>query len=380
MRFLPLCCTLSLLACELKQEPSDAGMDAAIDAGPIATIVIERSLFWGADAGVLDDAQVISFAKLMALSSRDGHGGALLLQWFRRFATTAHSERAEPAQFIDRVILSQGADPTRWELALLPFTVTGIHNRIDLAKLVPGGHCGELRASVASSELTLQPFHVLFLFQQPLGDGDIVNGQVTCEGTARRWAALSALEGAAFEAALRAMIAQGFTSERFALMETVERTLGPWEWRQWVPIGDGGVDNPPMFQQLDLEKLNAPSPLRDDFLSWVDQNAAQLEQRRVLIPERFRALSVKVLEGFPVTLSLDGGASFPQLRQQLELVGCAACHTADAQFVQTRTDRTVSPFYEKELRARAVHLAAMARGTAPTPPFGPLQPDPVLPP
>ena len=34
---------------------------------------------------------------------------------------------------------------------LLPFVVTGLHNRIDLASLVPGGHCGEFRVSAAST-------------------------------------------------------------------------------------------------------------------------------------------------------------------------------------------------------------------------------------
>ncbi|MDP1825763.1 MAG: hypothetical protein Q8L48_21050 [Archangium sp.] len=399
MRHAFLVCGLLLLACGPKPEPQpgvdggadagvevDAGTDAGADAGvvQIPDIAVDRSLFWGNDAGVVDDAQVISFAKLMAVAAGDGHGGALLSQWFHRFATTAHSERALPAQFIDAVIAQQGADPTQWDLSLLPFKVTGIHNRIDLAKLVPGGHCGELRASVSSSDLTLQPFHALFLFNQPLGEGDVVNGQVTCEGTARRWAALSGLQGAAFEAALRTTIAEGFTHERFALLETVEFTLAPWEWRQWVPAADGGVENPPMFQQLDVERLNAPGALRDDFLAWVDANAAQLAQRRVLFPDRFRAQSIRVTQGIPrVPLSLAGAASaasFPTLRQELEVVGCAACHTADAEFVQTRSDRSVSPFYEKELRARAVHLAAMARGNAPAPPFGPLQPDPVLPP
>lgn len=394
-----LCCGLLLLACGPRPEPVvdagagadasvdvDGGIDAGTDAGTlqIPDIVIDHSLFWGNDAGVVEDAQVISFAKLMALAAGDGHGGALLSQWFHRFATTAHSERALPAQFIDAVIAQQGADPTQWDLSGLPFKVTGIHNRIDLAKLAPGGHCGELRASVSSSDVTLQPFHALFLFQQPLGDGDVVNGQVTCEGTARRWAALSGLQGTAFDAALRAMIAEGFTHERFTLLETVEFTLAPWEWRQWVPSADGGVENPPLFQQLDVEKLNAPGALRDDFLAWVDANAAQLDQRRVLFPDRFRAQSIRVTQGIPrVPLSLTGAAattSFPTLRQELEVVGCAACHTADAEFVQTRSDRSVSPFYEKELRARAVHLAALARGIAPVPPFGPLQPNPVLPP
>ncbi|MBS1153173.1 MAG: hypothetical protein H6Q89_4871, partial [Myxococcaceae bacterium] len=73
-------------------------------------------------------------------------------------------------------------------------------------------------------------------------------------------------------------------------------------------------------------------------------------------------------------------AQFPQLRKQIELVGCAVCHTADADFVQTRADRTVSKFYEKELLARERHLEQQARGERPKAPFGPLQTSPVLPP
>lgn len=396
---------LLLAACGPTPDPQDGGSDAGHDAGqPVETdggvdggplqedagalqiheILIEHSLFWGNDAGVLDDPGVISFAKLMALAAGTGNGGPLLSQWFHRFATTAHSERALPMQFIDQVTAEQGADPSQWDLSLLPFKVTGIHNRIDLADRRPGGHCGELRASASSSDVTLQPFHALFLFRQPIGPGDEVNGQVTCAGTAQRWAALSGLEGTAFDTALRAKISEGFTSARFIMIETVEFTLAPWEWRQWVPSADGGVENPPMFQQLDVEKLNQSGQLREDFLAWVDTNAAQLDQRRLLIPDRFRAQSIRVTQGIPRTpLSLTGSAAlanYPQLRQELEIVGCAACHTADAEFVQTRSDRSVSPFYEKELRARAVHLDALARGIAPAPPFGPLQLNPVLPP
>lgn len=362
---------------------ADAGLDAgAPDAGApyvVPTIDIGKSLFWN-DAGVLDDPTIVSFARVMALAADDGHGGALLSQWFHRFATTAHSERALPAQFIDQVTLDQGADPRGWDLTRLPFKVTGIHNRIDLARFETNGHCGELRVSVSSTDPTLQPFHALFLFHQPLGEGDLEGTTITCAGTARRWADLSALEGPAFDAALRAELARGLTHQRFAMIETVEFTLAPWEWRQWRPGPDGGVDNPPLFQQLDVERLNTPSALRDDFLRWVGENAAQLDARTVEFPERFRSPSIRVTQGVPrMPLALTAPPAFPALRQQLELVGCAGCHTADADFVQTRTDRTVSPFYEKELKARAAHLARLARGEAPRAPFGPLQESPVLP-
>ncbi|MBL8911377.1 MAG: hypothetical protein JNM17_11850 [Archangium sp.] len=362
---------------------TDAGTDAGIDAGYVVpNIVIGRSLFWN-DAGLLDDASTVSFAKIMGVAADDGHGGALLAQWFHRFNTTPHSERALPAQFIDAVLVAQGADPTQWDLSVLPFKVTGIHNRIDLAKLSPGGHCGELRVSVSSTDVTLQPFHALFLFRQPLEADDVEpgSGRVTCVGTARRWAELSSLDETAAMAQLRVLLARGLTHQRFLMMETVEFTLAPWEWRQWLPAADGGVENPPLFQQLDVERINRASPMRDDFLEWVDQNAAQLDARQVEFPERFRVQSVRVNQGVPrVPLNVPANPSFPMLRQKLEIVGCAACHTTDAEFVQTRTDRSVSAFYEKELAARALHLARFARGEAPGAPFGPLQMNPVLPP
>lgn len=373
-------------------QEADAGReDAGVsDAGPLPVVAIQASLFWS-DAGLVDDPAVVSFAGLMRLASDDGHGGRLLADWFHRFATTAHSERALPAQFIDEVERAQGADPSRWDLSRLPFVITGVHNRIDLALLEPGGHCGEFRVSAASVDPTLQPFHMLFLFRQPLEADDTVASRVTCEGTARRWAALSTTSGAALDAASRAAFARALTAANFLLVETVEQSLSPWEWRQWVKVpGTSGLpfvfDNPPLFQQLDVERLNTPGPLRSDFLGWLSMNAGAADARGLAFPERFRPPSVRAAAGVVrAPLSLAGLepqllTRYPQLRQHLELVGCAACHTADAEFVQTRADRAISPFYAKELEARAQHLARLARGDAPRAPFGPLQATPALPP
>lgn len=365
----------------------DAGTpDAGVDAGtPVPTVKTERSLFW-VDPVLLDDGQVVSFAKVMGVVSADGHGGKLLDAWFHRFATTPHSERALPAQFVDQLAAAQGADASKWALGGLPFKVTGVHNRIDLAALVAGGHCGELRVSIASEDPTLQPFHMLFLFRQPAQADDVDgNGVVDCHGTARRWADLSLLEGDALRTAVKAKWAEGLVKARFLLAETVEFTLAPWEWRQWLPDANGVFENPPLFQQVDVARLNQPGADRDGFLGWVRDNAPALNARTMAFPEKYRVQSIRVTQGVVRTpLSLAGldaavAAQFPDLRKQVELVGCAVCHTADADFVQTRADRTVSKFYEKELLARERHLEKMARGEKPKAPFGPLQAMPVLP-
>jgi hypothetical protein len=364
------------------------GRPAELYSSPV--VRAERSLFWS-DGALLDDASLVSFPLLMAAAAGDRNGGALLQQWFHRFATTEHSQRTHPGLFVDAFAAAHGGDPSGWDLSLMAFKLTGLHNRIDLAELGPGGHCGELRASFSCTALELQPFHVLFVFRQPAGPGDLdAEGHLTCTATARRWAELSRLEGEALLDAVRFELKSGFAPERFAAIETLELTVTPWEWRQWVkgpaePPLQFTLQNPPLFQQLDVERLNLEGPRRDDLLHWVEGNAAALDARTLVFPERLRAQSVQVSQKVPrVPLSLEGlradvAAQYPNLRQHIELLGCAACHTADADFVQTRTDRSVSPFHQKELSARERHLEQLADGIAVPLPFGPLQPEPVLP-
>ncbi len=361
-----------------------------LDYGPAPPSVLhERSLAW-TQPEILDAPEMCRLGCLMAKISEDGHGGRLLRAWMDRFATTAHSERLGPKQLLDEFAAQQGTPPEQWDLDLLPFTLTGAHNRIDLRR---DGHCGELRVSLASTHPIFRPFHLIFLVRQAAAPADRSPAGVShCAAAAHRGAALSLLEGPALHAAVLAELAAGLQGSAFLAAETVEFTVSPWEWRQWFPgpspAPEPGLtlvlDNPPLFQTLDIPRLNTAGPDRDAFLAWVADNAAALDARQLEIPEPFRAPSARVSQGVPWTpLDLDGLdpgllQQFPQLRQHLEIVGCPACHTADAEFVQTLPSRTFSPFYDKELDARAEHLAAMARGDAPQPPFGPLQPGPVL--
>jgi hypothetical protein len=371
--------------------PADLGAPDLSPLPPAPAAVIDHSLFYS-DAALLDGSEGPQLGKLLSIISPDG--GTLFSTWMHRFATTAHSERAGPAQLADDFAASHGADPGAWDLSALPFKPTGIHNRIDLADLSAPehGHCGELRVSFASTDPVYQPFHLLFLFRQPIGDGDLRGGVVTCEGTARRWLALSALDGLGFVLARDQLLREALTRDRFLMAETVEFTIAPWEWRQWVKVKDPSgalpfvLDNQPLFQTAEPSVLNAAGPLRDQFLGFVTQNAAALSTRSITIPQDFERDSTHVTQGVPrAILSLDGldpsiTNAYPSLRPQIELMGCPACHTTDADFVQTRPDRSISPFYEKELEARRTHLDALGRGDAIQAAFGPLQESPVLPP
>lgn len=343
---------------------------------PAPAARVERSLAW-TDPALLDDRAVVGLGRVMAAVADDGHGGRLLDAWLHRFATTAHSERAGPAQLADQIAAAQGADPGTWDLDALPFVVTAIYDRLDLA--ARDGGCGQLRVAFASTDPIYAPLDLIFLFrQEPDPDDDVApDGAVHCLGTARRWARLSALDGPAWLAAARAFLAERLVHERFLRAETVELTVSPWEWRQWVwaPSSDPALarafDNPPLFQTIDPALVNPAGPTRDAFLAFVAANADGLVARTVEIPEAFRARSQRVAPGAqaePIAVS------DPALASALGVIGCPTCHTHDADFQQVSPARVFSPFTTKELAARAARLDVMTAGDAvPIPPFGPLQ-------
>ncbi len=347
---------------------------------PVPAMRRERSLVW-TDPAVVEDPSLVGPARVLAAASDDGHGGRMLAAWLQRFATTSHSERAGPALFEEALEERLGPDPATWDLDQLPFVVTGVHNRLDLAER--SGGCGELRVSLASIDPIYAPFHLLFLFQQPARDDDVApDGTIHCLGTARRWARLAALDGADMLAAVRAWLDEVVTHDHFLLAESVELTVSPWEWRQWIPTG-GALDNPPLFQTIDVEALDQPGPARDDFLAWATDNAEALAARRAPIPDRFRPRSARVPPtGDRVTLDLTGLdpailSQYPTLAADIEIAGCPACHTTDDQFVQTSVMREFSPLYDRELTARGARLDQLNRGEVPDPvPFGPLSNQP----
>ena len=337
------------------------------DAPPAATRA--RSATW-LDAALLDDASTISFARVMAAVADDGHGGVLLDRWFRAFAAGPGAGRAVFAQFLAAVAAAQGSDPAAWDLAVLPFKITGVHNRQDLAR---GEDCGELRVSVASTHATFSPAHILFIFRQQTADDDVTpDGTVHCRGTARRWAALAGLDTDAFTVAARSLLTATLTHDRFELAESVELTISPWQWRQWAPDGAGGLVNPTLFQTIDVTRVNTPGATRDAFLAAVAANTDAIAARTWSVPAAFRSAVAEVQPNAQAPLPEVGD---PATARALGVIGCPRCHTDDADFIQTSIQRVPSPFYDKELDARTLRIDALAHGGWPSPaPFGPLQP------
>jgi hypothetical protein len=336
-----------------------------------------RALAWF-DGELLDDRSVVSFASVMAAISDDHHGGQLLARWFAAFAAGPGAGRATFAQWKAEIEAAQGTDPTAWDLDALPFKVTGVHDRHDLGR---GVDCGELRVSIASTHPTFSPVHLIFLFRQPIADDDITpDGAIHCRGSARRWARLSTLDAAAWKTAARDLIAEGVTHDRFKLAESVELSISPWQWRQWQPDGNGNLTNPPLFQTVDVDRANTPGPARDSLLAAVRANAPQIAARTWLVPPEFRGAVAEVQPNakaplVDLTPLTDVLATYPTLPRAIGMMGCPRCHTDDADFIQTSVDRKPSPFYDRELDARAARLDALDRGEFPgIVPFGPLQP------
>ncbi|MDP2344116.1 MAG: hypothetical protein Q8O67_24375 [Deltaproteobacteria bacterium] len=350
----------------------------------VGDVVVARSLFW-TDPVLLDDPSFVGLRRLMeAAGDRMGaaNAGTLWSSLLKSFATTTHSTRFGPAQLESDLRVSLGDDPAAWDLDDVAFKVTGVHVRLDLAGADDDGlaHCGELRASVASTDPLHRPFHLLFLFRIPDDDDG-------CAIVARRFAGLSLLDDDAFRLEARALIDEHLS--RFLLVESVEFTVAPWEWRQWIPVGNDDAataaalpqvfHNPPLFQQVDMGRAADDDGFRAELSAFVVDNADAFDARTLSIPERFRALSVRANAGVPwqpleLELPVDVVAAHPRLRSHVEIVGCAACHTADADFVHTREDRTVSHFYAEELKARRDWLQDLVENKGPArPPFGPLQ-------
>lgn len=368
--------------------PTGESLEAELrvhDFGPVLPPVVrEHSLVW-TQPSLVEGPAACGLACVMATVATPQAGGTMLQTWFERFATTGHSQRFGPTDLLDAYAMQLGPEPATWDLDVLPFVVTAIHNRIDLAR---DGHCGELRISVASIDPQFRPLHLIFLFQQPAQPDDLSPmGRSHCVATARRWAELSRMSPQDMETQVLAMVEVGIVQPRFIAAETLEFITSPWEWRQWFPVDaePGVLENAPLFQTVDTPAVNQPGPLREAFLAFVQENADALDRRTMALPEEFRNDSARVNQGVPwVPVDLGGieeTEQLPNLRGNLEIAGCPACHTADAEFVQTLPDRTFSPFYDAELDARAIHLDARAHGevTEPTR-FGPLQDDPVLPP
>jgi hypothetical protein len=340
---------------------------------PAPAVVRARGLAW-LDGDTLDDPAVVSFARVMAAISDDGHGGRLLQRWFEAFAEGPGAGRAAFAQILDDIESAQGADPAAWDLAALPMKVTGVHNRHDLGR---GDDCGELRVSIASAHPTFSPVHFIFLFRSVVADDDVTpDGTVHCRGSARRWARLATLDAVAWKAAAVELMAATLVRDRFLIAESVELSISPWQWRQWRPDGNGGLVNPPLFQTVDVARVSAGGSLRDAFLEDVRANADAIAARTWSVPDRYRSPVAEVQPNQKAALvDLSPLGLSPELPRALGMVGCPRCHTDDADFLQTGFDRRPSPFYDRELDARAARLDAINRGAFPPPaPFGPLQP------
>lgn len=349
----------------------------------------DTSLEWlsgTAGATLLD---VENLARMLRLLSEDGHGGRLLAHWLESFETTAHSSRPAIAALGDQLHASFGADPLQWPVDTLPFALIAVENRLDLRTAET---CGELRFVYAATSPGYESFRMVFRFGQPPVSTDrSPAGTLTCIGTAQRWAELSrdGVDPIEDTDAFINLMEGLLKRTHFISIRTHEAAGGAaeTEFREWRisentdPATQGVLPtiltNVPLFQTVDVPRLNQAGPDRDAFLAFVNENAAGLDARTTVIPAEFLATSLRAAEDAWSSLDLSGlpaetQAAFPQLRKNIEVMGCAGCHLAGDAF-SLRTAGGAPVFMSTELGARLDHLRALSQGQLQTTQFGPLQ-------
>ncbi len=358
------------------------------------------SLEWPTNHRVVSNKDVVGLGRMMALISAEGHGGPLLAHWLGSFESAEGPSRSGPAALLAHLQSTKGADPALWNLDDLNFTVSSVQNRIDLRD---ANSCGQLRVVLTSPATGFEDaFQMVFLFQQPPRPLDYTPlGTLHCTSTALVWARLSAagVQPVTAEDPLTSVLENILQRGNFLRVKTSEKIGAEtdYEFREWIlalnpdptatPALRNILVNRPLFQTVDTPRLNTPGPERDAFLAYVGDNAAALHARTALIPQQFLAVAARAdgvnwtpldLTGVPQA-TLD---AFPQLRQQIEVVGCTGCHRSRAgtQLIHSRRSGGHSAYLVEELIARTVDLLRLSTGVPQPVPYGPLQANPVLPP
>ncbi|MDQ3266763.1 MAG: hypothetical protein M3Y59_24445 [Myxococcota bacterium] len=358
------------------------------------------SLEWPTNNRVVSDKDVVGLGRMMALISAEGHGGPLLAHWLASFESTEGPSRSGPAALLAHLQAQRGADPALWNLDELNFSVSSVQNRIDLRDATS---CGQLRVVITATDTGFEEaFQMVFLFKQPPRPLDYSpQGTLHCTATALVWARLSKSGALPTDGQNPIATAIGEVLQRanFLRVKTSEKIGAEtdYEFREWVlavnpdpaaaPALRNLLVNRPMFQTVDTQRLNTPGAERDAFIAYVSDNAAALNARTALIPQEFLAVATRAdgVNWTPLDLSgvpqptLD---AFPQLRQQIEVVGCTGCHTSRAgtKLIHSRRNGGHSAYLLEELSARTNDLLKLSTGVPEPVPYGPLQANPVLPP
>jgi len=364
------------------------------------TVSEDHSLEWLPGNQVIDTTSLVGFKRMMGLISEDGHGGRLLEQWLSSFDPAGGPSRPGPAALLSQIQADQGTDPAQWDMDLVPFAISSVQNRIDLRD--DATSCGTVRVVLTSTGDFENALHLNFLFKQvPVPLDYTPAGTLSCAFTALRWVRLSA-GGATWLDSLYLQLEASLRRANFLHIQSSEKIGAEtdYEFREWVLATNTDTATAaqlpnllvsrPMFQAVDTERLNLAGPDRDAFIAFVTSNAESLAARTAVIPEAFLAVATRAdgltwvpldLTGVPTT-TLD---ALPQLRQQIEIVGCNGCHTSNSGtlLVHSRSsggNRAHSPFMGAELSAREQALLDLAVSVPQSQNYGPLQANPVLPP
>ena len=249
----------------------------------------------------------------------------------------------------------------------LNFQPTSLSNRIDLA----GPHdCGEARITYALAGGVTDRRHrmtVIVELRQP-DDG------TRCEATARRWIALSHLQGEALRFAfvgiygplLNAESVNQVRTNEFLVGDAVDPNTGPlmpWELREFRIGSDGGL-----HLSVSKQALDPNAPALADFSAWLAANDAAVLSQKAVIPEKYLAVTSSE-NGSRINLGSVAADGF-QLEQSLNQMACAGCHTTETNSAFAHVWRAIpghrpsqiSEFLRQQLPVRTQHLFLIGRG------------------
>jgi hypothetical protein len=331
------------------------------------------------DPAILD-APAFSFANVMTLLAGKQDPSDFVERWLSQLgADVAVADKLAIQRFGASAFV--GELPRRpdgkLDLDRIGFQVTSLVNRIDLAG---ANDCGEARITYALRQGVADRTNrmtVIVELRQP-DDGS------HCTATARRWIGLSKLKGEALLLGYASLFGPLLDPEHLNQVRTNEFLISserllmrraalptPWELREWHLV-NGQLELALSKQAVDPIVATDPA-----FYDWFKTNRDAIRQKRVVIPEKYLAVTssengsrIGILGVNPMTGPNDFTPEAFAAEQSLNMMACAGCHTTETNSVFTHvaerwngTGRAkISEFLRRELLTRRNHLVQVGLG------------------
>jgi hypothetical protein len=336
--------------------------NGCVDAVPGSVVDSDKSVLLRQPAVV--DQPAFAFANVMQKLAGAGDPARFVTRWLEQLGSdaTVDGKLAKARTGARSTIASLARRPDGLiDLAKLDFQVTSLSNRIDLAG---PSDCGEARITYALGRGVSERRNrmtVIVELRQP-------DDASACQATARRWIALSQLDGAPLAQAAAELYApliapqniNQIRTNEFLVTFTDPGALEPWELREFH-LGSDGLLHLALSKQA-VDPLLAQSSA---FRAWVTQNAAAIVAGSALVPAEYLAVTSSENGA-----RLQSGHSDFKVDGALNKMACAGCHTTETNTAFAHVAERfagsgralISEFLRRELPVRGKNLFKVAQG------------------